>query len=229
MVVPPVAASRSLTSLKRRVSPATRIRRRRSQPGSDPRQNQRKCLWRHGATHRTLAAPIRRQAAVAAMAGCSIRHPACSRQGRALDNAVARGRRLRQAARGPGAVAGAGRMLVAELPGLLLARLLAGPDHPGLTAGANFQLPFRASFLLPHRRSAWFRFAQRPDELAVFRRSRPSPERLRHVRCVNSVLAVTSIYGMGNRISPAEMMPGTPVTATPGISGVPPGRPRFCS
>jgi hypothetical protein len=52
--------------------------------------------------------------------------------------------------------------------GLLLARLPIRPDHPGVTAGANFQLPFRGSFLLPHRRSAWFRFAERLDELAAF-------------------------------------------------------------
>jgi hypothetical protein len=43
-----------------------------------------------------------------------------------------------------------------------------GPDHPYLTAGANFQLPYRASFLLPHRRSSWLRFAERLDELADF-------------------------------------------------------------
>jgi Ferritin-like len=52
--------------------------------------------------------------------------------------------------------------------GLLLARLPVGPDHPGATAGANFQLPYRASFLLPHRRSAWLRFAERAGELAAF-------------------------------------------------------------
>jgi hypothetical protein len=52
--------------------------------------------------------------------------------------------------------------------GLLLARLPVGSDHPGATAGANFQLPYRASFLLPHRRSAWLRFAERLDELAAF-------------------------------------------------------------
>ncbi len=52
--------------------------------------------------------------------------------------------------------------------GLLLAGLPVGPDHPGLTAGASFQLPYRASFLLPHRRSAWLRFAERLDELAGF-------------------------------------------------------------
>jgi hypothetical protein len=52
--------------------------------------------------------------------------------------------------------------------GLLLATLPVGPDHPGATAGANFQLPYRANFLLPHRRSAWIRFAERLDELAAF-------------------------------------------------------------
>ena len=52
--------------------------------------------------------------------------------------------------------------------GLLLATLPVGPDHPGTTAGASFQLPYRASFLLPHRRSAWLRFAERLDELAGF-------------------------------------------------------------
>ena len=52
--------------------------------------------------------------------------------------------------------------------GLLLAALPVGPDHPGVTAGASFQLPYRASFLLPRRRSAWLRFAERLDELAGF-------------------------------------------------------------
>jgi hypothetical protein len=52
--------------------------------------------------------------------------------------------------------------------GLLLARLPVGPDDPGMMAGANFQLPYRASFLLPHRRSAWYRFAERLEELASF-------------------------------------------------------------
>ena len=50
----------------------------------------------------------------------------------------------------------------------MLARLPVGPDHPDVTAGANFQLPYRASFLLPHRSSAWLRFAERLDELAGF-------------------------------------------------------------
>jgi hypothetical protein len=52
--------------------------------------------------------------------------------------------------------------------GLMLAHLPVGPEHPGVTAGANFQLPYRASFLLPHRRAAWLRYAERLDELAAF-------------------------------------------------------------
>jgi hypothetical protein len=52
--------------------------------------------------------------------------------------------------------------------GLLLARLPVGAEHPGLTAGANFQLPYRASFLLPHRRAAWIRFAERLEDLATY-------------------------------------------------------------
>ena len=52
--------------------------------------------------------------------------------------------------------------------GLLLAALPVGSDYPGVTAGASLQLPYRASFLLPHRRAAWLRFAERLDELAGF-------------------------------------------------------------
>jgi hypothetical protein len=58
-------------------------------------------------------------------------------------------------------------MFVAIKPlGLLLARLPVGPGDPSVTAGANFQLAYRASFLLPHRRSAWIRFCERLDEIA---------------------------------------------------------------
>jgi hypothetical protein len=52
--------------------------------------------------------------------------------------------------------------------GLLLARSPIGPEHPGLTAGANFQLAYRSNFLLPHKRAAWIRFAERLDELATY-------------------------------------------------------------
>lgn len=54
--------------------------------------------------------------------------------------------------------------------GDLLASLEVGPEHPGLTAGANFQLPYRSNFLLPHRRSSWIRFVERLEELAGFAR-----------------------------------------------------------
>ena len=52
--------------------------------------------------------------------------------------------------------------------GLLLATLPVGPDHPGATAGANFQLAYRSNFLLPHRRAAWIRFRERLEEAAAF-------------------------------------------------------------
>jgi hypothetical protein len=60
-------------------------------------------------------------------------------------------------------------MFVAIKPlGRLLSTLPVGPEHPGLTAGANFQLAYRASFLLPHRRAAWIRFSERLEEAAAF-------------------------------------------------------------
>jgi hypothetical protein len=46
--------------------------------------------------------------------------------------------------------AAVGLMFEAIKPlGLLLARLPVGPDQPAVTAGANFQLPYRASFSAP--------------------------------------------------------------------------------
>ena len=59
--------------------------------------------------------------------------------------------------------------------GLLLAELPVGPEHPGATAGANFQLAYRANFLLPHKRAAWIRFAERLDEMATFADSIDAP------------------------------------------------------
>ena len=52
--------------------------------------------------------------------------------------------------------------------GMLLATLPAGPEMPGATAGANFQLAYRGNFLLPHRRAAWIRFSERLGEAADF-------------------------------------------------------------
>jgi hypothetical protein len=60
--------------------------------------------------------------------------------------------------------------------GIVLARLPVGPDHPGASAGANFELPYRASFLLPHRRAPSIRFAERLDDLAAFASELNPPE-----------------------------------------------------
>jgi ferritin-like protein len=76
--------------------------------------------------------------------------------------------------------------------GLLLARLPVGSDHPGVTAGANFQLPYRASFLLPHRRSAWLRFAERLDELAAFAARLHPPAGADAVAAVSAALRETA-------------------------------------
>jgi hypothetical protein len=76
--------------------------------------------------------------------------------------------------------------------GLLLAGLPAGPDHPGVTAGANFQLPYRASFLLPHRRAAWLRFAERLDELAAFAASLHPPAGADVLAAVSAALGRTA-------------------------------------
>jgi hypothetical protein len=62
-----------------------------------------------------------------------------------------------------------GLMFAAIKPlGMALATLPLGPQHPGVNAGANFQLAYRSSFLLPHRRAAWIRFSERLDEAADF-------------------------------------------------------------
>src|SRR4029077_10867002 len=76
--------------------------------------------------------------------------------------------------------------------GLLLAALPVGPDHPGVTAGANFQLPYRASFLLPHRRSAWLPVAARLDELAASAAALPPPAGADVVATVSSALGQTA-------------------------------------
>lgn len=77
---------------------------------------------------------------------------------------------------------GIGLMFTAIKPlGLLLATMPVGSDHPDATAGANFQLAYRASFLLPHRRSAWIRFCERLDEIAVAADGVPATGRARAV------------------------------------------------
>ena len=91
------------------------------------------------------------------------------------------------------ASAAVGLMFGAIKPlGLLLARLPVGPDHPDATAGANFQLPYRASFLLPHRRSAWIRFAERLDELAAFATTLHPPAAQDVTAAVSAALSQTA-------------------------------------
>ena len=78
--------------------------------------------------------------------------------------------------------AAVGLMFMAIKPlGLLLAGLPVGDELPGATAGANFQLAYRSNFLLPHRRVAWVRFAERLEEAAEFAGSIEGPERVRQV------------------------------------------------
>jgi Ferritin-like len=75
-----------------------------------------------------------------------------------------------------------GLMFAAIKPlGLLLATLPIGAEHPGVNAGANFQLAYRSSFLLPHRRAAWIRFSERLDEMADFADGIEAPPEVRAI------------------------------------------------
>jgi hypothetical protein len=63
--------------------------------------------------------------------------------------------------------------------GMLLASMPVGEAAPEMTAGANFQLAYQANFLLPHRRVAWLRFAERLEEAAAFANSVEGSPRVR--------------------------------------------------
>ncbi len=65
--------------------------------------------------------------------------------------------------------------------GLLLAGMPVGPEHPGATAGASFQLAYRSNFLIPHRRAAWVRFWERLTETASFAEAVTAPPETRVV------------------------------------------------
>jgi Ferritin-like len=82
--------------------------------------------------------------------------------------------------------------------GLMLARLPVGADHPDATAGANFQLPYRASFLLPHRRAAWLRYAERLDELATFAANLHPPVAEHITAAVSDALSRTASHLMAH-------------------------------
>jgi hypothetical protein len=78
---------------------------------------------------------------------------------------------------------------VLEPLGNRLARMDVASDVPGMAAGANFQLPYRANFLLPHRRSAWIRFAERLRELGTFASEIPQFDAENTTAHIGAVLA----------------------------------------
>jgi hypothetical protein len=52
--------------------------------------------------------------------------------------------------------------------GRMLGTMPVGPEHPGATAGAPFELLYQPDYLLPHHRAAWLLFAERLEEAASF-------------------------------------------------------------
>jgi hypothetical protein len=52
--------------------------------------------------------------------------------------------------------------------GTLLGDLPVGPDYPGATTGAPFELFYQPDYLLPHHRAAWLLFAERLNDAASF-------------------------------------------------------------
>jgi hypothetical protein len=51
--------------------------------------------------------------------------------------------------------------------GKVLTTLPVGPDSPGVTAGATFELFYEPDYLLPHRRAAWLLISERLAEAAA--------------------------------------------------------------
>jgi CDGSH-type Zn-finger protein len=49
----------------------------------------------------------------------------------------------------------------------ILTTLPVGPEHPGRTAGATFELFYQPDYLLPHRRAAWLLMAEHLGDAAV--------------------------------------------------------------
>jgi hypothetical protein len=48
----------------------------------------------------------------------------------------------------------------------ILTTLPVGPEHPGRTAGATFELFYQPDYLLPHRRAAWLLMAEHLSDAA---------------------------------------------------------------
>lgn len=86
--------------------------------------------------------------------------------------------------------------------GILLAAMPVGAEHSDATAGANFQLAYRASFLLPHRRAAWIRFCERLDEIAEAADAVPAASRARNVLDTVAKSLRTIAANMGEQIEP---------------------------
>jgi hypothetical protein len=61
--------------------------------------------------------------------------------------------------------------------GNLLSTLPIGPEHPGATAGAPFELFYQPDYLRLHHRAAWLLFAERLDNAASFAGPHPQVER----------------------------------------------------
>ena len=59
------------------------------------------------------------------------------------------------------------RSMIIKPLGQLLTTLPVGPDLPGKTAGASFEI-FRTGYILPHHHAAWIVLHERLLELAAF-------------------------------------------------------------
>src|SRR5262249_16461927 len=57
---------------------------------------------------------------------------------------------------------------VLEPLGDMITTLPVGPEHPGMTAGASFELFYENDYLVPHRGAAWALLAERLPEAANF-------------------------------------------------------------
>ena len=66
-----------------------------------------------------------------------------------------------------------------------------------MTAGANFQLFYQKSFLLPHRRATWIRFTERLDEAAEFA---DAHRRRRARRAPCSTKSATTLHQLAARV-----------------------------
>ncbi len=53
----------------------------------------------------------------------------------------------------------------------ILTTMPVGPEHPGRTAGATFELFYQPDYLLPHRRAAWLLMAEHLADAATIAKS----------------------------------------------------------